>query len=203
MSGGHQYIEASQATPHPRTLQALARALGVGVQELLAPVPVLRHVRFRSRRRLPLREQVLATVACRLADLNSLEELLGLHPRPWVGPLPLLPELPGPERALRAAAWVRERLGLKEDEPLAHLGPLLEAHGIKLLLLEVHAEGFFGLSVAAEHGEPAISCAPSARASMCPCGGGWSCWWNWWSATCCHPSAPWSWPTASSGSITL
>lgn len=152
----YQHIEAGEATPHPRTLQAVARALGVGVQELLTPVPALRHVRFRSRRRLASREQVLATVARRLADLNSLEALLGLRGGLALG-TPLLPLEPaGPERALSAAAQVRARLGLQEDRPIAHLGSLLEAHGMKLLLLDVPVEGFFGLSVAAEDGGPAI-----------------------------------------------
>jgi Zn-dependent peptidase ImmA (M78 family)/DNA-binding XRE family transcriptional regulator len=153
----YRNIETRKAQPQPRTLHALATALGVRVQELLVPAPQLRHVRFRSYKRLNSREQVLATVARKLADFNELEELLGAQTRPRIGGVELAPSgLAGSERGSRAAALVRKRFGLDAEEPIRDLCGLLEANGIKVLLLEVASDAFFGLSVAAEEGGPAI-----------------------------------------------
>jgi hypothetical protein len=55
----------------------LAAALDVPLRELVAPVPRLERVRFRSLERLKSRDQILAHVARWLRDFSQLEEMLG------------------------------------------------------------------------------------------------------------------------------
>lgn len=148
-------IEKQKAKPRPDTLQAIARALKVGVGDLVVPVPQLKHVRFRSQRRLNSRDQILAQVARWLGDFNDLEELLHEKRRPAMVTGSRV-DRNGLERARRAAAAVREAFGIGEDEPIRDISGLLEAHGYKVLPVKIANEGFFGLSVAADDGGPAV-----------------------------------------------
>jgi Zn-dependent peptidase ImmA (M78 family)/transcriptional regulator with XRE-family HTH domain len=155
---GYRNIELARAAPRPATLEAIAEALGVHLRDLVTPVPVLRRVRFRSFRRLRTREGVLAHVAKWLGDFNDLEETLGdrseytlaglarAHARARDGRR-------SPEAAPRE---VRERFGRAADEPVRDICGLLEANGIKVLSLRIASDAFFGLSVAAEDGGPAV-----------------------------------------------
>lgn len=148
----YRNIETRKSVPRANTLHALAAALEVGVQELVAPVPHLQHVRFRSLKRLNSREQILAEVARRLADFNDLEKLLGEEKtRPWA-----LRVRRGAERPLAAARAVRAHFGLDEREPVRDICGLLEANGFKVILTSVASDGFFGLSVSERDGGPAV-----------------------------------------------
>ena len=55
----------------------LSKALNANFQELFAPQRPLHNVRFRARKKIPGREQILARIARRLDDFNSLEAQIG------------------------------------------------------------------------------------------------------------------------------
>jgi Zn-dependent peptidase ImmA (M78 family)/DNA-binding XRE family transcriptional regulator len=147
---GYRNLEAGHSLPRAETLQALARALAVGVQDLVTPASELRHVRFRSFQRLNSREQILFEVGRRLRDFNEIEEILGDQIEPS---LPLGGDL----SPAKAAGATRERFGLGPSEPVRDICGLLEANGVKVLPLRVASDAFFGLSVAAADGGPAIA----------------------------------------------
>lgn len=149
----YRNIETRKSVPRVDTLQALAGALKVGIEALVSPVPHLRHVRFRSFKRLNSREQVLAEVARRLADFNELEELVGDKRE---AKMSAMPSSKGISRAIAAAAILRKSFRLSEDEPIRDICGLLEAHGFKVLLVNIATDAFFGLSVAKQDGGPAV-----------------------------------------------
>ena len=156
---GYRNIETGKTSPRSSTLEALAGALDVPLQELLTPVPVLHHVRFRSFKRLRTRESILADVGRWLVDFNALEDLLEERVPYSLADL----EAPGrrgkgiDDRAIQdLAEEVRRRFGLGPREPLRDLCGLLEANGIKVLPLSIASDAFFGLSVAPEDGGPAV-----------------------------------------------
>jgi Zn-dependent peptidase ImmA (M78 family)/DNA-binding XRE family transcriptional regulator len=147
----YRNLESGLSLPRAETLRVLAQALEVGVQDLVTPTAELRHVRFRSFQRLNTREQILFEVGRRLRDFNELEEILGDRSEPKLEPLAegLSPE--------HAAAATRELFRLGPREPVRDICGLLEANGIKVLPLRVASDAFFGLSVAAADGGPAIA----------------------------------------------
>lgn len=156
---GYRNLETGKTMPRSSTLEALAEALEVALRELLTPVPVLRHVRFRSFKRLRTREGILADVGRWLGDFNELEDLLeDRKPYTLAGLEPPRGKGKGmAEDAVDAlAAEVRQRFGLHPRELVRDICGLLEANGIKVLPLVVASDAFFGLSVAPEDGGPAV-----------------------------------------------
>lgn len=154
----YRNIETRKSEPRAETLHRLATALGVGIKELVSPVPVLTHVRFRSLKRLKSRGQVVSAVARRLSDLNELERLVG-EPREPAGPLRLPPEIlsaHGVKRSTSAAEYVRREFGLEPSEPVRDICGLLAANGFRVILTKTASDAFFGLSVGAEDGGPAV-----------------------------------------------
>jgi Zn-dependent peptidase ImmA (M78 family)/DNA-binding XRE family transcriptional regulator len=150
----YRNLETGISLPRAETLQALARALEVGVQELVTPPVEMRSVRFRSFRRLNTREQILLDVGRRLRDFNSLEEIL--RDRIEYALRAFVQDL-GEREPAEVAASVRERFGLSANEPVRDLCGLLEARGIKVLPLRIASDAFFGLSVGEADGGPAIA----------------------------------------------
>jgi Zn-dependent peptidase ImmA (M78 family)/DNA-binding XRE family transcriptional regulator len=151
----YRKIETGKSEPRVRTLQAIAGALGVSLQDLVAPARELAAVRFRSRKRLRSRAQILAYVARWLADFNEVEEILG--DKVESGMMGLAPKgRPPADLAVQAAGKVREAFGIGPDEPIRDICGLLEAHGIKVGSVSVASNEFFGLSVAPSDGGPAI-----------------------------------------------
>lgn len=123
--------------------------------DLVEEVPPLRAVRFRSRKRLRTREQILVDTARWLGDFLEIERVVGDHVA-W-GFEGLARDLGGgAERPPVVASRVREAFGLDGDEPVRDLCGLLEAHGVKVLPLSVASHDFFGLSVAPGDGGPAM-----------------------------------------------
>jgi Zn-dependent peptidase ImmA (M78 family)/transcriptional regulator with XRE-family HTH domain len=148
----YRKVEVGQSQPRVSTVQALARALGVSLEELVTPVPMLTAVRFRSHKRLRSREQVLADVSRWLQGFNEVEALLGDH-------APYAVEIA--DRAHRdqpgaAAARVRSAFGLSPSEPIRDICGLLEAHGVKVYPMQLASPDFFGLSVGPVDGGPAV-----------------------------------------------
>ena len=153
----YKRMEKGDNVPRFSTVQAVARALNVKPQDLLAPVRVLTQVRFRSSKKLQTRENVLADVSRWLMDFTALEEILGDRVEfrlRQVGTHQRISDRS--KRAIQAAQACREELGLKNDEPIYDLCGLLESAGVKVYPIASSAEGFFGLSVGEEEGGPAV-----------------------------------------------
>ncbi len=144
-------IEKGQTRPQAATLQKLARALGVSLGELVEEVTELRAVRFRARKKMYGREQILADVSRWLSGFREVEDILG-ESRPFELGRIFGTGSPNPKEAARR---VRQRMGLG-DEPIRDICGLLETHGIKVWTLSRKTDAFFGLSVSVEDGGPAI-----------------------------------------------
>lgn len=156
---GYRNIESRKSAPRASTLEALAEALGVRLQELVTPVQPLQRVRFRSFKRLRTREGILSDVARWLADFNELEEILGDRQDYTLAGLERSPARLKRSRKTSPedlAGEVRRRFGLGPREPVRDICGLLEANGIKVLPLRVASDAFFGLSVAPEDRGPAV-----------------------------------------------
>ncbi len=144
-------IERGSVVPRARTLVDLAKALAVPIGELVTPVRPLENVRFRARTRVHAREQILAEVSRWLDAYTGLEADLNEY-------LPFRFQCPSsrcrdPVETARAA---RRVVGLGPEEPVHDICGLLEENGVKLLLLETKRDSFFGLSVGADDGGPAV-----------------------------------------------
>ncbi len=146
----YRSLETGVSAPRVETLHALAKALEVRLQDLVSPAVELRHVRFRSFRRLNTREQILIAVERWLRGFNELEEILNDRVDYT------LRGLGSVQAPAEAAALVRTKFGLRPSEPVRDLCGLLEAYGIKVLPLKIASDAFFGLSVAGEDGGPAV-----------------------------------------------
>ncbi len=159
---GYLKVESGESIPRSDTLERIAKALNVSIADLVRPVARLEHVRFRSKKRINSREELLIDVKQRLDAYTALAEALDFRK----APVPV--ETPkGDPRA--AAEAVRKAL-LKEhhDEPVRDICGLVESSGYRLLLVtltsafregaegEDYAEGFFGLSILGNSNAPAI-----------------------------------------------
>ena len=146
-------IERGSVVPRARTLDALAKALAVPVGELVTPVRPLESVRFRARALVHAREQILAEVSKWLDAYAGLEAALDER-------LPFrFEQVVAPSRRgspVKAAQAARRTVGLGPEEPVRDICGLLEESGVKLLLLETNRDSFFGLSVGARDGGPAV-----------------------------------------------
>lgn len=146
-------IEGARSEPRMSTLQAIAGALDVKIQDLFLPVRKLSTVRFRSTKRMQLRENILADVARWLDDYNYLESLLNER-IPFA--LDNLRELCSRDDIIAAAINCRKTLKLQGDEPIHNICGLLEESGVKMYSMSSASDGFFGLSVDAADGGPAV-----------------------------------------------
>ena len=146
-------IERGMVVPRAGTLALLAKTLAVPVGELVTPVRPLESVRFRARARVHAREQILAEVSKWLVAYAGLEADLN-EQRPFrfeikCGSI----DHKSPAEVARTA---RRAAGLGPKEPVRDICGLLEENGVKLLLLETKRDSFFGLSVGARDGGPAV-----------------------------------------------
>jgi Zn-dependent peptidase ImmA (M78 family)/DNA-binding XRE family transcriptional regulator len=162
---GYRKIEGGEGLARLDTLQRLADALKVPLKELLEPQLTLQRARFRSRKRLNRREIVLGDVARWLRNFNELESLVGARvPHTALNLSELRDTLKrikaeAPELSQwipEAASVVRKSLNLSEDGPIYNLCGVLEARGVKVLLLNYANEDLMGLSVGEDEGGPAM-----------------------------------------------
>jgi len=153
---GYRNLETGESVPRVDTLQALAGSLGVKLAALVTPVTELRHVRFRSLRRLNTREQILADVSRWLSDFNELENLLPDREVYTLASHAVAGRGTGLGRARNAAVGVRTVFGVGDEEPIRDVCGLLEAKGIKVFSITLATNEFFGLSVGPGDGGPAI-----------------------------------------------
>ena len=162
----YRRIEQGKADLEQYDLHYIAGLLGVSFSRLLDEPPRLQSVRFRSLKRLSgreqaLREQVLMDVERWLGGFCHLEKVLNDHPQAPVEAIrKAIAASAGTseeeDRAMRAAAIARRHFGLNEEEPVNNICGLLETHGIKVRCQAIDSDRFFGLSVHAPDGGPAI-----------------------------------------------
>jgi len=154
----YRNIENGISIPKVSTLQNIASGVNVKLQDLLTPVRTLEKVRFRASKKMNSRDNVLIEVARWLDDFNDLEGMLKESSdnifKDIIVELSSMSQ--GIERAKYAAKKAREELGLSEKELIRDIAGLLEDAGIKLYPLIRVSDDFFGLSVAADDGGPAI-----------------------------------------------
>ena len=156
-------LEGGKVAPRMSTVQSIAGALGVKLQELFYPVNELKTVRFRSGKRMQNRENILADIARWLDDFNYLEETLGesIQFR-----LKGLRNEISTNDVVNAASRCREALGLKGTEPIHDICGLLEHAGVKVFPASIASDGFFGLSIGEEDGGPAVAVNSWERISV-------------------------------------
>lgn len=144
-------IERGEVTPRAETLAELARALRVPLRDLVSRVEPVSGVRFRAKKRVNNREQILVEVSAWLRAYNWLESELGIH-QPFA-----LEKLIGTDEAPESLArQARDLLSLHPKEAVRDICGLLEDKGVKVLLLKKATDAFFGLSVAPGNGGPAV-----------------------------------------------
>lgn len=151
----YRNIETGEAEPRSSTLQALADALKVSIQDLLVERQVPEQVRFRSLKKLYNREAVLQDVATWLHEFQFLENLLNDR-RAWKLGRIASGVPAGARRPIEVAAQVRNKMNLGPKEPIRDVCGLVENHGVKVRAAPVASDAFFGLSVGDSDGGPAI-----------------------------------------------
>jgi Zn-dependent peptidase ImmA (M78 family) len=140
-------------------LLRIAAVLDVKLQDLLTPVRQLTAVRFRAAKKMTTREQILVDVSRWLDDYTELETMLEERvPYKLEKLSKQCSEKTGPNRARDTAAAARKALGLeKPGEGIRDIcGLLQERAGIKVYPMPLASDTFFGLSVGAEDGGPAV-----------------------------------------------
>ena len=154
----YQTIERGAHEPRANTLQGIAKALGVRVEDIFEPLEMPKRVRFRAQRRMKCREAILADVTRRLNDYRELEELLGCRMPSRLNALVGDPPDPRPNRVYPTwlAGEVRNVLGLDANGPICDISSLLESAGVKVIAVESCSRGFFGHSVADDDLGPAV-----------------------------------------------
>lgn len=151
----YRNIETGKSEPRVRSLEAIASALHVPVHHLLEPAVRLGDVRFRSRKKLRTRSQILTDVGRWLSGYNELEEILGKQ-RPFRLQGVAAAAAGGEDRAVEVARKARTALDLTDYEPIRDICGLLESAGVKVFPMSVASDGFFGLSVGPSDGGPAV-----------------------------------------------
>lgn len=144
-------IERGEVTPRADTISELARALGVSLRELVSRVDPVSGVRFRAKKRVNNREQILAEVSTWLIAYNWLESELG--DRQTFVLEKLLGSRLAPEKM---ASKARSLFELNQKEAIRDICGLLEEGGVKVLILKKATDAFFGLSVAPGDSSPAV-----------------------------------------------
>jgi Zn-dependent peptidase ImmA (M78 family)/DNA-binding XRE family transcriptional regulator len=151
----YRNIETGKSEPRVSSLQAIAAALEVPIEQLVAPVRVLRAVRFRSNKRMRSREQILVDVGRWLKDFSDLEGVLDDRVKHKLDDIRKRLKT-RKNRGEAAATLTREVFGLDAEEVVRDICGLLESGGIKVGEQKVASHDFFGLSVATKDGGPAV-----------------------------------------------
>lgn len=146
-------IERGYGLPRMKTLLCLAEALGATLVDLTTPVRRLRSARFRAPARPTGREQILAEVSMWLDAYRLLETDLEEAREFRFEALRARRGRRDPVAAARAARRVAD---LPPEAPIPGMCPLLEANGVKVLVMGKERRSFFGLSIGSEDGGPAV-----------------------------------------------
>jgi len=144
-------LEGLKNEPRVDTLRAISQALDVRLQELFRPVRQLKTVRFRSKKRLRNRENILAQTATWLDNFNFIEKILQDHIS-----FKFESDLDSGMDPVELACFCREKLQLRPTEPIHNICGLLEGAGVKVLSMNYASNDFFGLCVGRDDGGPAV-----------------------------------------------
>jgi Zn-dependent peptidase ImmA (M78 family)/DNA-binding XRE family transcriptional regulator len=155
---GYRNIEGGASAPRVDSLMQIASALDVRLEELLTPVRTLTAVRFRAQKKMTTRGELLADVARWLDDYNEIEALLEAKEKfAFAGVRKKVEGMPhGEARARKAAELARQAVKLTDRDVIRDICGMLEENGAKVFTPKLASEGFFGLSVAAIDGGPAV-----------------------------------------------
>lgn len=162
----YRSIEDGVSRPKAATLDGLAAALGVKVADLLRPSIPLPRARFRSRKKMNSRNEILLTVVRQLDDYVGLEEVLGTRAEYTLAKVALRVRREKGERSKMAAELVRKELGLGLEPIRDIAGVLEESAGVKLTRMPVATDAFFGLAIADDGIGPAIAVNTWPRISV-------------------------------------
>lgn len=159
--GAYRNIETGKSVPRVSTLQSIANVLGVKLQDLINPSRQLNAVRFRAKKKMISREQILVEVASWLDNYNFLENLLNDMRSVKYDELVKAAhhaygESANHERPIKVAMAAREALGRSDREPIWDICGLLETNGVKVYPKILKTDSWFGLSVSPSDGGPAI-----------------------------------------------
>lgn len=148
---GYSKIERGKTQPQAETLRKLARALEVGIAQLVTPRVPLDKVRFRAAKKLAIRASVLVDVGRRLRDFTDLEKLLDCAPPYRLARVSKsIKRLKHPS-PIEVATKVRAALNIGPDDTIRDICGLLEERaGVKVLSMPRNSDAFFGLSVASK-----------------------------------------------------
>lgn len=146
-------IESCKGEPRVQSLQSIADALKVRLQDLFLNIGILSTVRFRSSKQMQNRENILAEISHRLSEFNLVEDVLG---EKISFALKTIQKKCSSKEIEKSALLCREALGLKPSEAIRDISGLLEHAGVKIFPIKVMSPGFFGLSVGEADGGPAI-----------------------------------------------
>jgi Zn-dependent peptidase ImmA (M78 family)/DNA-binding XRE family transcriptional regulator len=150
-------IEGGKVTPRVDSLMRIASALDVRLEELLVPVRDLKSVRFRAKKHMTTRPEIVAEVARWLDDYNDLERLVDKSvPFKFKKARAGIAHLRGPDKPIKAARLARDAVGLRPDELVRDICGLLEENGVKVFTACVASDRFFGLSVSEADQGPAV-----------------------------------------------
>ncbi|MDR0453200.1 MAG: ImmA/IrrE family metallo-endopeptidase [Deferribacteraceae bacterium] len=133
-----------------KTAEAIAYALSVDMNSLLAPARKLTTIRFRSCRNMRSKESVISYIINKLDRYNKLESLTDSYlPENYKTVEPVA----GPAEN---AIILRTLAGLDNISPVLDISRTLSMLGIKLFSASVNTDKFFSLSVGVKDGGPAV-----------------------------------------------
>ena len=143
-----------KSAPNSSSLIKISSALGVSFPELLAEIPKLKTLRFRTKSKLTAREvaerdQLEIDSAIWLKNYVDLENLTETKSDYKFDKIAV-------DDPKEAAKTIRKIWNLETDKPIYDLISLIEDSGIKLYLYDFKFQKTFGLSVNKEDGGPAI-----------------------------------------------
>ena len=151
----YKNIETGKAELYANELGTISDVLNVKEYKLIYPIQELQNVRFRTNKKLKDREVVILDVQHWLNEYKYIEELLKDQ---LSNPLGEISEsIKGKKMSITEVAYLsREKFGLGVEGAISNICGLLESNGIKVGECEVYSHSFFGLSVSADDGGPAI-----------------------------------------------
>ena len=151
----YKNIESGNVELHANELGVISDVLDVRENKLIYPIQELQSEKFRSNKKLKNRKLIILDAEHWLSEYNFIEKLLKER---LSNPLDkIIDSVKGKKEAqVEAAVVTREKFGVGDEEVISNICGLLEANGIKVGENVVESHDFFGLSVGADDGGPAI-----------------------------------------------
>lgn len=155
----YRNIETGKSIPKLETLQMISDALGSSIMEMLRPVRIPKAVRFRAKKNLRTRNEILSDVTRKLEIYSEFEDLVGRDKvESYIDKVKEeIKSLPSKDRVEQAAAKVREHWEIGSRDPIRNISGLFANNGVRVLPIEKNSSDFFGLSVGEEGLGPAVA----------------------------------------------